>query len=159
MSVITQIQEGAAVIHSLPYFRGGLDSTHGSTLFLLSLDVLRTCCPFEQAVRTGTQGTLVTVTGQLIPSSGCGCQEFQVCISWRAVAQFKQSNQDTSQLWKERDIIFMMDFIAKISAGHMAAFQGGQGSLLKSLAGKAAALHVSRAVLCAMMSSVRDISN
>lgn len=60
MSVIIQVQEGAAVIHSLPFFRGGLDATHGSTPFLpLSLDVTRTCCPFRQAVHTRTQGTLV----------------------------------------------------------------------------------------------------
>lgn len=57
MSVITQIQEGAAVIHSLPYFRGGLDVTHGSTPFLpLSLDVTRPCCPFKQAVHTRHRG-------------------------------------------------------------------------------------------------------
>lgn len=58
-----------------------------------------------------TQGTLVTVTGQLMPSPGHGFQEVQACTSWRAVAHFKQSNQDTPQLWK--DILLMMDFIPK----------------------------------------------
>lgn len=95
---------------------------------------------------------LVTVTGQLMPSPGHGCQEVQVCTSWRAVAHFKQSNQDTPQLWK--DILFMMDFIPKYLQG-MWPFRGGQGSLLESLSRKAAALHVSRAVLCYVMSSVR----
>lgn len=116
MSVIIQVQEGAAVIHSLPSFRGGLDVTHGSIPFLpLSLDVTRTCCPFKQAVHTRTQGALVPVTGQLMPSPGHGWQEVQVCTSWRAVAHFKQSNQDIPQLWK--DILFMMDFIPEYLQG------------------------------------------
>lgn len=123
MSVITQIQEGAAVIHSLPYFRGGLDATHGSTpLPPLCPDVTRTCCPFTEAVHTRTQGTLVTVTGQLIPSPGHGSQEVQVCNSWRAAAHFKQSNQDTPQLWK--GILFMMDLTPKYLQGMWQPFRG-----------------------------------
>lgn len=142
------------MIHSLPYFRGGLDATHGSTSFLpLSLDVTRTCCPFKQGVHNRTQGTLVPVTGQLIPSPGHGCQEVQGCTSWRAVAHFKQSNQDTPQFLERHS--FPDGFHSKISAGHVAAFQGVQGSLLESLSRKAAVLHVSRAVLCYVMNSMR----
>lgn len=50
-------------------------------------------------------------------------------------------------------------FHYKISAVNVAAFQGGQGSLLESLSRKAAALHVSRAVLCYVMSSMRTYPN